>query len=171
MELVTTSTETTVAPVVPSVPVVTEVVVNPSTTVEALKAELAALKAKLESVTPAAPVPMTLEEAKAHMAEFEGKRGRRPASFYEAREIVKAAEPKPDPAVVKAQLKAAKEAAKLEAKAALEAEKTENHRAALEKAYIKALKASDKVAKVFLALSTKTEALEAQLRALPAVTE
>jgi CelD/BcsL family acetyltransferase involved in cellulose biosynthesis len=167
MELVTTSTETIVTPVIPSTPVV----VTDTSTVDALKAELAALKAKLESVTPAAPVPMTLEEAKAHMAEFEGKRGRRPASFYEAREIVKAAEPKPDPAVVKAQLKAAKEAAKLEAKAALEAEKTENRRAALEKAYNKAKKASDKVAKVFLALSTKAEALEAQLKALPAVTE
>jgi len=168
MELVTTSTETPVVPVVPSV---TEVTVNPSVTVDALKAELAALKAKLEAVTPPAPVAMTLEEAKTHMAKYEGKRGRRPASFYEAEAIVEAAQPKVDPAIAKAAAKEAKLAAKLEAKAALEAKEAKASRAALEKACAKAKKASDKVAKVFLALSTKHEALEAQLAALPTVTE
>lgn len=167
----TTTVATTVAPVIPSTPVVAPVVLTDTSTVDALKAELAALKAKLESVTPAAPVPLTLDEAKAHMAEFEGKRGRRPASFYAAAEIVKAAEPKPDPAVVKAALKAEKEAIKAAAKAKAEAAKAKASRAELEKQVAKAKKASDKVAKVFLALSTKHEALEAQLAALPAVTE
>lgn len=166
MELVTTEVVTT--PVVPSV---TAVAVNPTLSVDALKAELEALKAKLAAVTPAAPVPMTLEEAKVHMAQYEGKRGRRPASFYEAEAIVEAAQPKVDPAIAKAAAKEARALAKAEAKAAEEAKAAKRSRAALEKAVTKAKKASDKVAKVFLALSTKHEALEAQLKALPAVTE
>jgi hypothetical protein len=105
------------------------------------------------------------------MAEFEGKRGRRPATFYAAEAIVEAAQPKVDPAVLKAAAKAEKEALKAAAKAKLEAKEAKASRAALEKAVAKAKKASDKVAKVFLALSTKHEALEAQLAALPAVTE
>jgi hypothetical protein len=63
-----------------------------SPTVVALQAELAALKAKAaaKAVKPAAVSEdkvMTVAEAVAFMATFEGKKGRRPASFYEAKKI------------------------------------------------------------------------------------
>lgn len=114
-----------------------------------LQAELAALKAKLgpTAVTPApkkvvAPkvakpaakskktaakaavaladkIPMTVEEAKKFVAKFNGKKGRRPAAFYEAQEIaglstetiapakVKAAKPSKVKTVKPAKVKAA----------------------------------------------------------------
>lgn len=64
-----------------------------SPTVVALQAELAALKAKAAAkvAKPAAVAAedkgMTVAEAVAFMATFEGKKGRRPASFYEAQKI------------------------------------------------------------------------------------
>ena len=92
-------------------------------TVAQLQAELAALKVKAKlSEKPAVAVKgaeaktMTVGEAKAFVASFEGKKGRRPADFYAAQKIAGVSAEKPPKAVVK-QPKAAAKVAKAAAKA------------------------------------------------------
>ena len=148
---------------------------TPTLSVEALMAQVEELKAKLASATPvaatpppeAAPaVPMTVEEAKALMATFAGKRGRRPAIFREAEAIVEASLTAEDKAAAKAQAKADAKAAREAKKAAKAAKKAARVLATLNAKVAAAKAASDKIAKVFLKASGKYEALVAQVEAL-----
>jgi len=139
---------------------------NPAITVDALQKQVEELKAKLAAALPAPVVPMTVEEARAFMATFAGKRGRRPVSFREAEAIVNAAMTDADKAKEKAAAKAAKVEAKVEAKAAKVAKKAARILAALTAKAAAAKVVSDKIAKVFLKASGKYEALEAQVLAL-----
>jgi len=151
---------------------------TPTITVEALMKEVDELKAKLavassvSSVVTIATNPpiitaaMTVEEAKAHVASFEGKRGRRPASFLAAQALIDASLTAEDKAAAKEARKAAAKAAKVAAKEAKAAKKAARHLATLTTRMVAAKAATDKVAKVFLRLSTKSEALEAQVKAL-----
>jgi hypothetical protein len=146
----------------------------PTISVEALMAQVEELKAKLAATAPppvpeAAPVvPMTVEEAKAFIATFAGKRGRRPATFREAEAIVSASLTDADKAAAKAAAKALKVALKVKAKEEKAAKKAGRALAALNAKAAAAKAATEKVAKVFLRLSTKSEALEAQVKALTA---
>jgi cell division septum initiation protein DivIVA len=148
----------------------TDVVANAAVvtgpTVEQLKAELEALKAKLAApvVVVAAP-PMSIEEAKAFVAKFEGKRGRRPAAFFEAQKIagtVSPEEAKAKKMAAKAEVKskaalkklttAANKAQKVAAKAAASARK-------VEKRHTKALKTEAETAEIAVNLLTQLNAL------------
>jgi hypothetical protein len=72
--------------------------VPPAISVEQLQKELAVLQKELAAKQLAPSISklepksgMTIAEAKAFVASFEGKRGRRPAAFYAAEEVIKAA--------------------------------------------------------------------------------
>jgi methylphosphotriester-DNA--protein-cysteine methyltransferase len=128
-------------------------------TVEQLMAEVEALKNKLAQTggpVVNVPVEMTLEEAQSFVAKFEGKRGRRPAEFYEAMKLIEASTPKPSKEEVKAAKKLARETAKMEAASQL-AQKAKLRAAA------KALTDADRVGK--LVAKADAEVSRAQKRA------
>lgn len=128
----------------------------------AKQAAKAAKKVKAKpSLSLVESTPMTVEQAKAFVATFEGKKGRRPASFYEAQKIAgipsgaASVKPAKSPAKeAKALAKAEKLAAK-ELKAAIKAEKLKAEKLA---------KSLAKEAKAVAKAATKAEKTAAKVK-------
>lgn len=141
-------------------------------TVEQLMAELAVVKAQLAAAPAAKPPKMTLEEATAHVATFEGKRGRRPASFHAAMKIVgkvRAKAAKLEAAAAREQKAAVLKAGRKAAKAVEKAQKAADAAAAAELKVQKAQKIATKLNLKMIELTNAATALTTPEVVAPAV--